>query len=55
MHERSLRLRRELLAQAAVRDARLVLDVRRQDPVVALGEHLGQRGPELGVVRAERP
>ena len=52
MHERPLRLRREALAKPVVRDTRLVLDVRRQDPVVALGEHLGQPGPEGGVLRA---
>ena len=33
-------------------DARLVVDVRRQDRVVALGEHLGQPCPERAIVGA---
>ena len=51
------RLRCQLRAKAVVGNADVVLDVRREDPVVTLGEHLGEAGHELGVagtVRGER-
>ena len=54
MHERAPGLRRERLAQPAVRDARLVVDVRGQERVVALREHEAQPGGERRVGRAPR-
>jgi hypothetical protein len=52
VYQRPPRLSRKSLAKSVVRDTRLVLDVGRQDPSVPLGQHLGQRSPELGIVRA---
>ncbi len=52
MHQCSLRLSRELLAKLLIGDTRLVLDVRRQDPVVALREHLSHAAQGLAIVPA---
>jgi hypothetical protein len=52
MQERPPCLTCELGTESPVRDARLVLDVRRQDPLVPLRQRLGQPGRELGVARA---
>ena len=46
----ALRLRRKLRAKPVVRDA-LVLDVRVEDRLVALGERLGEPVPERGAAR----
>ena len=42
MHQRLPGLRRELAAELAVRDRRLVVDVRGQQRIVVVGEQLGQ-------------
>ena len=46
VHERGHRLRGQCLAKRVLRDAYLVIDVRREDAGVVLGEHLGQPGPK---------
>jgi hypothetical protein len=53
MHQLLPRLRRELLAQPSIRDP-VVFDVRGQDRIVLLGEHLRQPRPEGGVAGAPR-
>ena len=47
MHERTPDLGRELFAQPAIRDP-VILDVRGQEHLVPIGEHLGQPRPERG-------
>ena len=54
MHGRPPGLGSERAAEAAKRHAGLVVEIRSQDPDVALGERLGQPRPEGGVARAPR-
>ena len=42
-------LRRELVAEPAVRDGRLVVDVRGEERIVVVGEQIGQLGRKDGV------
>ena len=46
------RLDRERIAKQVIWQSRLVLDVRRHDPLVAFREHLGHPSPERGVLSA---
>ena len=52
MHERLFRLDRERIAKQVIWQSRLVLDVRRHDPLVAFREHLGHPSAERGVLSA---
>ncbi len=51
MHERPLRLRGECIEKSEGRHALLVVDVRGQDPVVALGEQFRQPAAKGWIVR----
>ena len=53
MEERPIRLSCELGAKPVMRDVGLVLDVRRQNSVVALRKHLRQPCPKTGIVGTE--